>query len=943
MDLSYAIADLLNTKGVIRRRALLAVEENGSREATEHIVRVLERDDESFLRAEAARILGQLADERAVEPLLAALCRDTEEVAYWTADSLARLGAHAADAVFTRARQCEEDSEDRAFFWLVQVLCKIGPTCVPRLIGLLDTQRWTRRRTVAEAMQRLGPVAEDAVLGALEHPNPDVRYWLCRILGGIGGNDAVEALRRHVADDEQAVRAAAVSALGKIGSHRAIEYLKEILGEGPGDVRVQSVEVLGVLGKDACDVLAECLDDEAWMVRDRAAACLARIGREALPVLTKARLTGNENVRVHAVKALGQMGNDAVPQLTAALEDSSPAVRKKAADCLARCSWEILDSVRKILANGEIDARVAALRALSGTGNEQAQPLLLTALQGDMPELRRLAIENIGRDGEAEFIPVLMKHMGDADDLVRETAMERLEKHPAREPLFQALTTALRDESWVMRRGAATVLGRIGSEAVVPLSAVLREENEDARYWAIQALGGIGRQAVRPLIRFLDDSSWNVRRNAAEALIECGEDVVADLFRSLEDESGVSEDRIYWSSYILEHMGAQVLPGVCDAMRSGVEAVRRVATGLLGIHADRDDVLPILTDALHDESTAVRLMAIKAVGRSGRRELISELMNLRQVELETRLVVAENIGRLGGAEAREALRDFLADESWLVRRAVLTGICHQPRALSLQSITPLLHDPVSVIVNLAVRILGLRGEKSAVESLVPLLDDINHRRDVLDALGRIGGTQAEASLIRFARDADQRIRECVAAGLAQSDSRAAQDVLTELLDDPFWNVRRAAAEALNRREESAPEAEILESDEKKPLSGGLEGTAEDWYREGQRRRRAGDAEGSVAAFRAALLRDPEHVPSLSKLGLACEERGEVGEAISLLEKARDLKPDLAPVRVYLGIAYTLQKRVDLALPELERAVELAPGSESARIARTILAKLQRNG
>jgi HEAT repeat protein len=245
MEFELIVNGLMNTNSSVRRKTLLQIEKLGNREALPYILRVLESDDDVVLRAEAARILGVFGDNSVIDRLIDSMLNDREEVSYWASESLIRFDKKEvveklSMILFDNTKTVEENN----FFWLLQVFRKVGIESLELLLKLLDTPYWLRRKLVAETIQMIGAECESRLLGSINHPSADVRYWICRILGNIGGHDSVEKLKEMLNDESEDVRYAAVRALGDIGSVRAIELLKNSISSGESDIKVKSIETL---------------------------------------------------------------------------------------------------------------------------------------------------------------------------------------------------------------------------------------------------------------------------------------------------------------------------------------------------------------------------------------------------------------------------------------------------------------------------------------------------------------------------------------------------------------------------------------------------------------------------------------------------------------------------------------------------------------------------
>ncbi len=70
-----------------------------------------------------------------------------------------------------------------------------------------------------------------------------------------------------------------------------------------------------------------------------------------------------------------------------------------------------------------------------------------------------------------------------------------------------------------------------------------------------------------------------------------------------------------------------------------------------------------------------------------------------------------------------------------------------------------------------------------------------------------------------------------------------------------------------------------------------------------------DYTGAEAAFRSALLKDPDHAPTLNYLGYMLAERtGRLDEAVSLVQQALKVDPDNGSYLDSLGWALVQQKK-----------------------------------
>jgi len=160
-----------------------------------------------------------------------------------------------------------------------------------------------------------------------------------------------------------------------------------------------------------------------------------------------------------------------------------------------------LDAWTRLLAEGNVQERRAAGRALGNIGREakSAVPALIKALEDKDREVRDWATRALGCIGsEAQAaVPHLIKTMKS-------------------------------DKSESVRWGAAHALGSIGpaaKEAVPALIEALKGEDAWLCHFAAQALGGIGpdaKKAVPALVEALNDYEYVIQVAAAQALGDIG-------------------------------------------------------------------------------------------------------------------------------------------------------------------------------------------------------------------------------------------------------------------------------------------------------------------------------------------------------------------------------------------------------------------------------------
>jgi hypothetical protein len=170
-------------------------------------------DSDSYVRKQAAKVLGEIGNPQAVEVLIPILNDSDSDVRWWAAYGLGEIGnSQAVEALITALNHLDSDVRDQA----VYALGKIG-----------------------------NPQAVEALIPALNDSDSGVRRWAAYALGEIGNSQAEEALITALNHSDSDVRRWAAYALGKIGNHQAVEAFIPTLNHSDSDVRGQAAEVLG--------------------------------------------------------------------------------------------------------------------------------------------------------------------------------------------------------------------------------------------------------------------------------------------------------------------------------------------------------------------------------------------------------------------------------------------------------------------------------------------------------------------------------------------------------------------------------------------------------------------------------------------------------------------------------------------------------------------------
>lgn len=193
------------------------------------------------VRAHAARMLGELADPRAIEPLLGQIedTADPFKVPVVTAvlAAIPRFGAAVAPAL----RRLLEDRDDFRRRYVPRLLVSaIGAEAAPTLVSLLHDADDEVAMNAATALGFLhDPAYAEPLRAMVEDPAlPSLRRGVAAsALGMSGAAEAYDVLAPLLSSPDHSLFSGAVDGLAELGDARAIPLIQALLAAGRLDER----------------------------------------------------------------------------------------------------------------------------------------------------------------------------------------------------------------------------------------------------------------------------------------------------------------------------------------------------------------------------------------------------------------------------------------------------------------------------------------------------------------------------------------------------------------------------------------------------------------------------------------------------------------------------------------------------------------------------------
>jgi HEAT repeat protein len=237
------------------------------------------------------------------------------------------------------------------------------------LIKALGNEHPKIRRAAAKAMGKVGDrKAVESLRNSIKDEDYKVRLNSVRSLEQIGDPSVAEALRETLKDPNRSIRLYAVKGLGKMKYKSAVKELSEMTGDKKAIMRLEVTRALGSIADTSCiPALGKLINDSSINVRLHAAKALGEIkSKDSMRILLGVINSNDKQMRYYSAIALGKLGyNEAVPELKKLIIDENTAIRVAAANSLVKIGTrDAREALRTILDDEISKVRIIAEEAL---------------------------------------------------------------------------------------------------------------------------------------------------------------------------------------------------------------------------------------------------------------------------------------------------------------------------------------------------------------------------------------------------------------------------------------------------------------------------------------------------------------------------------------------------------------------------------------------------
>ena len=304
--------------------------------------------------------------------------------------------------------------------------------------------------------------------------------------------------------------------------------------------------------------------------------------------------------------------------------------------------------------------RVAAVRALGGTGTPEGIGIVRSALSDKSALVRYYACRVLADAGDEASAAAVAKLLGDPEPMVREAAGEACARMI--EASKGALFGLLQEGTPMEKIESASAFRKAGYCPAVPLlTEVIRDPLPEVRLAAAAALMVLScPDVVEALVNGLRDPQ--IRWVCILGLRQAGTAAVRSLLRRTGDS-----ELDYWKQHVLNDMEESALEGCVEALeREKDTATRNVALCTLQQIRDARAAWPVVR-MLGDPQ--VGQVAAFLAARMGKAAVEPLLLSLRDENPAVRTRSAVALGEMRESRAEVPLRKCLNDADPDVRKA----------------------------------------------------------------------------------------------------------------------------------------------------------------------------------------------------------------------------------------------------------------------------------
>jgi len=591
----------------------------------------------------------------------------------------------------------------------------------PQLIAVLESDAgWEAKYQACEELRRVGTAESVPALAELltdDKLSHMARFALEPMDNDAAGDALIDALPRT----EGLLKIGVIHSLGAREETEAVPALTPLLAHDDLEIADAAAASLGRIGtRQAAEALLEHWEESDE--NDRRAAVEEALLAAAYSLVDKDRSkeAGTIFVALHenSTRSYVRMGafrgkvaanaKEAPDIVIAALKGDNPAMRKLAAQLVAETSGEkATRAYAKALPDLEPETQAALLGALAKRGDAAAYDAVINAMDSANPKVQAAAIGALASLGTVDDVDRLIPLLTADNDTLARAAQDALAELPG-DHVDAAIVARAKDAPPPLRVQLTGLLAnRLADQAPAVAITNLEHDDQSVRMAGLDVLSHMaGPDAIAPLVDVIKDSPTERERSAA-----------AQTLRLLAAREGES-----------------VVPRIV-AETNDAKPEARAATFAALSAAGGGEALDVIVEALDAPSAVAADEAATVLADWPTPDAAPHLLTIaRQPDARHQELALRGYARLAREEpSMEKRADMLKEAMNLAQRpeakwAVLSawGTVHTQEALAF--LTPLLANP-DIAKEAAVAIIAIAPEvakqdESGKQAALDALDDV---------------------------------------------------------------------------------------------------------------------------------------------------------------------------------------------------------------------------
>jgi HEAT repeat protein len=571
----------------------------------------------------------------------------------------------------------------------------------------------------------------DPFVKALKDNDPTIREAAAASLKIFGKNikdchksaRIVPSLIEALKDRQIAVRREAAKALGFYDDSRAVDPLINILQKDKNPwVRLEAAYSLGQLNaKKAVPALINSSKDtnQDWRNKIFQQECLIafrKIGyRDTQAIRLLIKNINDQYLKAEIIKSLGQFRSMAAKNvLFKATQDKTAIIRKLSIQAIERLplvrtrgmsgdQHPKTDLFIKFLIDPSPDVRATSAESLGKTGDRRSVGPLSDALKDSDWGVQKQAILSLGRYKDKKILSALVPFLGSSLNYLASKSFLSVAKKTAEGTVFVSRKEFI----------------RYAVKTRVEIPVVLEEVKPS--YYPFTLEGLIHKYPTPDEKRKQDEPKFLRKISTPLPYLRhiIYPDAVTTLIHAMKNTD--KQGKIGVLEVIKKFEDDRIEPILIELLKDQSPQVRIQTLSTLSHFATLNS-LPAIVDSLNDQDDAVRRKAARILGLLKNKCTIQRLLQRLDDNEETvRAEALSSLRNFDDPQISDANIRMLDDKSPEVREVALRNIIRKPDKRVVESVIPLLAD--SKTSALAAEVLGLIGDKRAIDPLITALND----------------------------------------------------------------------------------------------------------------------------------------------------------------------------------------------------------------------------